>query len=87
MCNKFKNLNCSPCRLQQEILATRCMKMSGATVNRHGKMKRNQFLIEYLGIQRVVVVIFEPTCDYAWWALIRRFLSVRLSLDKNQTRQ
>ncbi len=32
MCNKVKNLNCSPCRLQQEILATRYMKMSGATV-------------------------------------------------------
>ena len=27
--------------------------------NRHGKMKRNQFLIEHLGIQRLVVVIFN----------------------------
>ncbi len=32
MCNKFKNIKGWPCRLQQEILATRYMKMSGATV-------------------------------------------------------
>ena len=32
MCNKFENIKGWPCRLQQEMLATRYMKMSGATV-------------------------------------------------------
>ena len=33
------------------------------------------------------VIIFEPTCAYAWWALMRHFLSVRLLLDQKLSRQ
>ena len=31
--------------------------------NMHGKIKRNQFSIEHLGIQRLVVVIFNKQGD------------------------